>query len=60
MVDHTTVIGDSSPQWSPVFATGVTAHGDGEGGAAARAAMEPGLRDRGHMVTGLAAGLSVV
>ena len=36
------------PQWSPVFATGVTSSGSAEGAALARAAMEPGLRDRGH------------
>ena len=36
------------PQWSPVFATGVTGEHEGPVGGEPVAAMEPGLRDRGH------------
>ena len=36
------------PQWSPVFATGVTTNFAELVVEAVQAAMEPGLRDRGH------------
>src|SRR5690606_25475045 len=36
------------PQWSPVFATGVTKSASNASSAPSPAAMEPGLRDRGH------------
>ena len=38
----------TEPQWSPVFATGVTLLLGPLAGDELAAAMEPGLRDRGH------------
>ena len=43
-----TALPTCSPQWSPVFATGVTWGVSASGLVGGHAAMEPGLRDRGH------------
>ena len=45
---HSSSWGMSPPQWSPVFATGVTVHRQRHF-VRLEAAMEPGLRDRGHL-----------
>src|SRR5690606_27386216 len=42
-----------APQWSPVFATGVTLTACPGRAEDEVAAMEPGLRDRGHAFQGL-------